>query len=178
MRRSSGLIFIADSRFLPPLDAAGRFNFLPRTPAGTDFLLATADQPVSDMSKILEKFGRLFLGEDVVDGPSSEKLELRQLEVNFLTSKKKILNHIRLCKQSGGLIGVYSERLGDGMFLTTVEEMHEKGNDISVTLKPIDMSGTRLKKSVLSIKEITSICPFNQMYFEPRVADRALDLVN
>jgi hypothetical protein len=130
------------------------------------------------MTRIIEKFGRLLLGPELITGENSDTLELRQLEVTFITSQKQILKHIRLCKQSGGLIGIYSKSLGKGMFLTTVEDMEEKDSDVSLVLKPIDMSGEKLTRSVLSLKEISAICPFNQMYYEPRAHEGELKLVH
>jgi hypothetical protein len=137
--------------------------------AGWRNLIATA------MLKLIEKVGEFLLGPEEADDNSTGKVELRELEVKFIKTQKQILHHIRLCKKSGGLIGVYSDVLGRGMFLTTVEDIEEDelGGTV-IFFKPYDMSGRILQRSTVSLKEISALCPFNQMYVEPRVNDIGL----
>ena len=112
------------------------------------------------MKQLLEKLSDLFLGEQ------QAKLELRELHVQFIRKEKAILKQVKLCKESGGLIGVYSPVLGEGMFLTTVDEIHIQHDDTRIDFKPYDISGKFLDKTSLSIKDISCICPFNQIYSE------------
>jgi hypothetical protein len=129
------------------------------------------------MLKLIEKVGELLLGPEESNDPSTAKLELRELEVKFLRNEKQMLHHIRLCKRSGGLIGVYADVLGQGMFLTTVEDIEEDDDGTAIVLKPFDMSGRLLKRSTLALKDINAICPFNQMYVEPRVQEIGLKVL-
>jgi hypothetical protein len=128
------------------------------------------------MRKFIEKLGAIFLGPGIMGVKEIEKVQLYELEVSFLTNKKLILKQIQLCRRSGGLIGVYSGCLGRGMFLTTVEDIAYSDTDVFITFKPYDMSGGFLPASMVSIRDISGICPFNQVYIEPRNSEIALDL--
>lgn len=113
------------------------------------------------MKKLIERLGVLILGEAHV------KLQLRELRVQFIRNKNAILKQIKLCRKSGGLIGVYSDELGKGMFLTTVDHIHSINDEVLVVFKPYDVSGDFLEKTSVPLKDISGICPFNQIYEEP-----------
>ena len=113
------------------------------------------------MKKFLETLGDIFLGENQTG------LELRELQIQFICDKETILKHIRLCKKSRGLIGVYSDQLGKGMFLAAIEHILPIENDVLVILKPYGASMDFDKKTSLPLNDISRICPFNQIYSEP-----------
>lgn len=119
----------------------------------------------------MEKLGELLVGDE------QERLQLRELEVKFLKDQKSILKQIMLCKKSGGLLGVYSLAFGQGMFLTTVEDIDFKVDDTLISFKPYDMNGTFIKKSTISVKNISGICPFNQIYIEPRAFEKQIEVL-
>lgn len=114
------------------------------------------------MNKILETLGVMLLGSE------ARELQLRELQVQFIRNKEAILQTVNRCRKSHGLIGVYSAALGDGMFLTTVENIRHQGNRDIIEIKPYDFSGRLLKTSTLLIDEISCVCPFNQIYIQPR----------
>ena len=107
------------------------------------------------MINFIEKIAQLFLTQQ------EHMLQLRELKVEFVRNQKGILHHLRLCKKSGGIIGLYCPRLGKGMCLAVVSGV----NDSFVTIRPVDDS-ERVQHEVvtLPVKEITAICPFNQIY--------------
>src|SRR4051812_48754328 len=82
------------------------------------------------MLKFIEKIGRVLLSYE------ERMLELRELKIEFVRNRKAILRHIYLCKKSGGVIGLYSSRLGAGMFLVTITRI--KGDII--TVRPVEGS--------------------------------------
>ncbi len=107
------------------------------------------------MLTILEKIAQVFLTQQ------EHTLQLRELKVEFVRNQKNILHHLQLCKKSGGILGVYCGRLGKGMFLATVAGI----NDSFVTLRAVDDSERLQRESLtVQVKEITAICPFNQIY--------------
>ena len=107
------------------------------------------------MLRFIEKIGEFLL-------PEQERaLELRELRVQFVKDRRAILHHLKICKKSKGIIGLYATRLGKGMFLGTVTSIY---HDV-ITLRPVEDYDT--KTIMLPINEITSICPFNQIYAEP-----------
>lgn len=109
------------------------------------------------MLRFIEKIGELLLSQQ------ERALELRELRVQFVRDRKAILHYLKICKKSKGIIGVYATRLGRGMFLGTVTSIY---HDV-ITLKPVDDHDLTAKTIMLPINEISSICPFNQIYAEP-----------
>lgn len=108
------------------------------------------------MLHLIKKFCELLLF------PNEGGLELRELKVEFVKNRKSINEHLKLCKKSRGIVGIYAARLGKGMFLGTVTNIY---HDV-ITLKPLDEDAFTSKAIMLPINEITSICPFNQIYVE------------
>ena len=128
------------------------------------------------MNRKIEKVFEFLFGPEIL-GSQPEKLELREMEVKIITTGKPMLEQLELCRRSGGLIGVYSPLLGRGMFLTAVEDIDRSSEGVRVVFKPYDMNGNFLERSTLLVREISGICPFNQVYVEPRVFDNNLSVV-
>jgi hypothetical protein len=106
------------------------------------------------MLKLIEKIGEILI-------PQEQKaLELRELKVQFVRDKRAILHHLKMCKKSNGIVGIYATRLGRGMFLGTITSIY---HDV-ITLRPIEAVDHDAKAIMIPLKEITSICPFNQVY--------------
>lgn len=116
-----------------------------------------ATKPTNDMLRFIEKIGELLLAQQ------ERTLELRELKVEFITNRRAIHHHLKLCKKSKGIIGLYAARLGKGMFIGSVTSLY---HDV-ITLKPVGQEEETAKTIMLPINEITSICPFNQIYTEP-----------
>ncbi|HEY0652762.1 MAG TPA: hypothetical protein VGD65_06525 [Chryseosolibacter sp.] len=109
------------------------------------------------MLRFIERIGELLLS------PQERALDLRELRVQFIKNRKAILHHLKLCKKSKGIVGLYATRLGKGMFIGTVTSLY---HDV-ITLRPVGDESEAMKTIMLPINEITSICPFNQIYTEP-----------
>jgi hypothetical protein len=109
------------------------------------------------MLRFIEKIGELLLSEQ------DRALELRELKVQFIRNRQAILHHLKMCKKSKGIVGIYATRLGKGMFIGTVTSLF---HDV-ITLRPVDNEHETIKTIMLPINEISSICPFNQIYTEP-----------
>src|SRR5688500_16398928 len=86
---------------------------------------------------------------------------------DFIRSKKGILRELSLSRESGNVIGIYSNVLGPGMFLTAVETIE---NAEIVVVKQNDISGQMLSRTRIWIDEIQMVCPFNKAYRSPVVA--------
>jgi hypothetical protein len=109
------------------------------------------------MLKFIERIGELLLF------PNDRALELRELKVQFIKNRRAILHHLKLCKKSKGIVGLYATRLGKGMFIGTVTSLY---HDV-ITIRPVGQDEEAVKTIMLPINEIASICPFNQIYTEP-----------
>ncbi|HEY0744778.1 MAG TPA: hypothetical protein VGD40_25100 [Chryseosolibacter sp.] len=86
------------------------------------------------------------------------------MPLDFIKNKKNILKELVLSKESGNAIGVYSKAMGDGMFLTVVEQIEANG---VIIFNRYDMSGAILNRYELTIDEIQMVCPVNQRYRHP-----------
>jgi hypothetical protein len=110
---------------------------------------------------IVEKLKVFFLSpleiEEVVSTP----------HLQLIKSKKGILRELLFSKQNGSVIGVYSSDLGEGMFLTTVDDIFRVENDEIIVFRAIDIHGSRLHRTHFSLNEIDTVCPFNAKYADP-----------
>ncbi|HEY0742373.1 MAG TPA: hypothetical protein VGD40_12955 [Chryseosolibacter sp.] len=113
------------------------------------------------MLRIIERIGELLLSQQ------ERALELRELKVQFVRDRNAIVHHLKICKKSKGVIGLYATRLGRGMFLGTITSIHR---DV-ITLRPIEVSDHDSHTIMLPLNEVTAICPFNQIYSEPEETD-------
>jgi hypothetical protein len=88
--------------------------------------------------------------------------------VEFVKRKKIILQELQYCHNKGNLVGVYSDVLGEGMFLLGVEDVIQLQDEELIVFYPDDMSGLPLKRRTIFLKEIKKIVPFNNLYINPR----------
>jgi|SRR5690349_18653115 len=109
------------------------------------------------MSKFLEKVA------DFLTHDGSPRYHLHEIRIEFIDSKPEMLGHIERCKKSRGVVGIYSSALGRGMFLSTVEAVYKLGADTLVELKPYDFKKGLQSATTVSMKDISCICPFNQI---------------
>jgi hypothetical protein len=87
--------------------------------------------------------------------------------MDFVKTRKGILRELVLSKQTGNLIGVYSRAFGDGMFLTTVQDIEGGSKEEIIAFNQYDMSGIILSRTHLALSEIKMICTFNKTYRNP-----------
>jgi hypothetical protein len=113
------------------------------------------------MKQFVEKFkGILF--KQIPSKNSADQEELR-----FIRNRKGILSALSHSKESQNIIGIISPVLGEGMFLTAVDEIDITGQEAVVVLKQYDMSGHILVRTHLSLDEFKSVCLFQMLYKNP-----------
>jgi hypothetical protein len=88
-------------------------------------------------------------------------------ELKFIKGRKGILKALYDSKESTTIVGIVSPVLGDGMFLTAVDDINSEGQEITVSLKQYDMSGQILARTHLSLDEFKSVCSFQMIYKHP-----------
>ena len=84
----------------------------------------------------------------------------RYTPLDFIRSKKGILRELNMSMQSGNFVGVYSESLGQGMFLARVESIEPGHREECIRFHQYDISGQKLPKARVSLEEISMVCPF------------------
>jgi hypothetical protein len=75
-------------------------------------------------------------------------------------------------KGSGKVLGVYCPIIGNGMFLTGVDDIILADKQETVVLKPYDMNGILLIPNQVPLTAIRSVCPFESFYINPIVKDK------
>jgi hypothetical protein len=113
---------------------------------------------------------RTFL-EKLRDGIMSP-FEYQSLQVNSLQLVKQrsmIRKQLTKSKGSGKVLGVYCPIIGNGMFLTGVDDIILADKQETVVLKPYDMNGILLIPNQVPLIAIRSVCPFESFYINPVV---------
>lgn len=88
-------------------------------------------------------------------------------DIVFVKSQKAILKELIKSRNNGTLIGVYSRALGEGMFLTGVNQIEEVRGVEVITFETYDQTGQILNRTQLSIDEIRMVYPFSIKYTNP-----------
>src|SRR5687767_6658026 len=98
-----------------------------------------------------------------------KKNETLSFETDFdpLTFRKSLLKMLVKSHKKETIIGIYSDVLGDGMFVTGVEQIHENNGDHIIQLKRYDVIGTFLIRNTISLSEIKAVCLFDMRYKNP-----------
>jgi hypothetical protein len=91
------------------------------------------------------------------------------VKIKIVKQRKYIRKELLNSKETGTAIGVYCSALGEGMFLTAVDDIIGVENDEVVVLKPLDMNGIILQRNHIGLNEIQSVCPFDSLYSNPLI---------
>jgi hypothetical protein len=87
--------------------------------------------------------------------------------LRMVKSRKGIIKELVNSKNTGTVLGIYCPALGEGMFLTGVEDFFTAGTEQIVELKRYDLNGVLLQRDHISLAEIKTVCPFRSMYTNP-----------
>jgi hypothetical protein len=88
--------------------------------------------------------------------------------IKIVRAKKVMLKWLETALESKKVIGLRSPALGEGMFLVAVNDIRTcETDEILISLKPYDMSGTPLRETDLRLSSISSVCPFDSFYIDP-----------
>ena len=92
---------------------------------------------------------------------------LEENPLAIVSSRKSILNALVSSLKHETVIGVYAQALGEGMFLTAVDEIVDEETDKIVGFKRYDVSGHILPRTHFALSEIKAVCPLNARYVNP-----------
>lgn len=85
----------------------------------------------------------------------------------FIKFRKSLFSALSESRKNGNVVGIYAAALGEGMFVTGVEDIYNDHNEQIIVLKRYDLSGAILQRSTLSLTEIKAICVFDMPYKNP-----------
>jgi hypothetical protein len=107
-----------------------------------------------------------------MEGIFSTYLIMDKIILDILTTRSEILEALLRSKISNTIIGIKSESLGPGIYMTSVVELViNESNEATVVLKGYDMTGYFLDKSVLRLEEIEGVIPFRLLFENPFLRD-------
>jgi hypothetical protein len=112
------------------------------------------------MMNLVEKIKKSLLAQNKPGNSDTSPL-------TFIKNRKAILKELTLSRDTGNLIGVYSRALGEGMFLTGVDNIEENHGTEVIVFETYDMSGQILNRTRVSVDEIKMVCPFTSAYVNP-----------
>lgn len=121
--------------------------------------------PKQSLYKHNHNFRQAMLSRNERGVSSASKVDDQSL--NFLKSRRMIRNGLLKSKHSGTVVGIYSRALGEGMFITSVDDMYPDHDEEIVVLKRYDLSGLILPRTDLSLSEIKAVCEFDMIYKNP-----------
>ena len=90
-----------------------------------------------------------------------------QLVIDIITARKDIFNALVDSEENESIIGIASNDLGQGMFMTSVKEIMEDGEDVLIVLNSYDTSGYFLEKNKVHLSRIKGIIPFRAVFTNP-----------
>jgi hypothetical protein len=90
-------------------------------------------------------------------------------KIQFLKDRNSILKAISNSAETGKLLGVYSKVLGEGMFLTGVDNIENDGRGKVVVFETYDLSGQILGRTRVDLEDIKTVCPFDIQYVNPLI---------
>ena len=88
---------------------------------------------------------------------------------DFIQDPKEVFRALLDSKERGTAIGIKSELLGRGMFVTGVEDIliGDGRENTRVILKGYDFTGHVLPTNIVSLTEIEGICKFKSKFGNP-----------
>lgn len=89
------------------------------------------------------------------------------LDLEFITEPSDILSYLRNSKTNGTVVGISAPILGNGIFLTAVDDIKEHDGDSSIILKGYDITGYILERNRIRLSDIRAICPFQSTFKNP-----------
>ena len=87
--------------------------------------------------------------------------------LNLALSSQEILKIIIESKENGNTIGVSSKLLGEGFFITAVEDIILEESQTTILFKPFDVTGFMLPTNKLTLQEIDAACPLISEFKNP-----------
>ncbi|MBT1703339.1 hypothetical protein [Chryseosolibacter indicus] len=90
-------------------------------------------------------------------------MEQNKPELSFTSASEEILRLLIHSKEFGNVVGICSPALGAGIFITAVENI-SLNYEVTVQLKPYDVTGLHLNTNSLRLSDIKSACAFHSKY--------------
>ena len=90
-----------------------------------------------------------------------------RLIIDIITRQADIYKTLVDSEENQSIVGIASEDLGQGMFMTSVREIIDEGQDVLIVLNSYDTSGCFLEKNKVHLSKITGVVPFKAVFTNP-----------
>lgn len=91
-------------------------------------------------------------------------------QYDFTDNYADIVHALIISNQSGNVIAFNIPACGS-VFISAVDNIATEGNDLVVTLKSTDITGTFLDKNKFNVSEIKSVCPLLSKWQNPHLKE-------
>lgn len=92
---------------------------------------------------------------------------IMQIIIDVITIKQEIYHALLESEDNQSIIGISSRDLGPGMFMTSVKEIVDEGDEVLIVLNSFDVTGYFLEKNKISLSNISSVLPFKAVFSNP-----------
>jgi hypothetical protein len=92
---------------------------------------------------------------------------MQNIDLAVISDPDEILNTLNESKIHGNVVGISASILGNGIFLTAVENIIKTENDHMIVLKGYDVTGYILERNKIRLSDIRAICPFQSKFKNP-----------
>src|SRR5262245_48319488 len=108
----------------------------------------------------------------LMDDSSNARLEVNFYKwdeqiFNLATGAQEILNVIVTSKENGSTIGLRSKTLGEGIFITAIDDIILEDGETIILLKPFDVTGFMLPTNKVKLDAIDAACPLISQFRNP-----------
>ncbi|HET9486816.1 MAG TPA: hypothetical protein VFO54_05255 [Chryseosolibacter sp.] len=90
-----------------------------------------------------------------------------QITIDVINTREEVYRALVESEENQSIIGIASEELGPGMFLTSVKEVLDDAGEVVVVLNNYDTTGYFLEKNRVSLTSIKGVIPFKAVFRNP-----------
>jgi hypothetical protein len=92
---------------------------------------------------------------------------MQNIDLAFISEQEEILKVLYESKNQGSVVGISASILGNGIFLTGVDNIIEANDNFIIVLKGYDVTGYILERNKIRLTDIRSVCPFKSKFTNP-----------
>jgi len=97
----------------------------------------------------------------------SSQLSQKEKVIESASLGSDILRILVASKEEAKSIAISSGRIGEGFFITAVEDIILEEGETIILFKPFDVTGFILPTNKLKLRDIAAVCPLNSEFENP-----------
>jgi hypothetical protein len=100
---------------------------------------------------------------------------MQNIELAFISDPEQIHAALVESMTEASVVGISAPILGNGVFLTAVDNIIKNENDSTIVLKGYDITGYILERNKIKLSEIRAVFPFKSKFTNPYLKELAGD---